>query len=251
MLPSHVTRPERGQDGRREPGYLLPAEATIWDKLQDGPLPASALNAQEALRSMIEAGLLESIEPVEEQDRRRILVIEPHCDDAALSIGATMWKMRHEVEFHLLTMASRSNYTTAFHLHRDYFDRAEITAMRTAEGELFARHLGGHYHCADLAEATLRYADSNWDLDFFNAHEVPVAISNNRRAPRAILDSWIERLRSFLIGRHFDEIWIPLGAGTHADHDLARNASLEVILGDHPPGVVRLYEALYHRVNGR
>ena len=167
---------------------LTPAELSVWDQLQSGPIRWKEAADVPAAQSLVDAGIAEIIEPITERNRRPILVIEPHCDDAALSIGATMWKMRHEVEFHLLTMASRSNYTTAFHLYRDYFDRAEITAMRTAEGELFARHLGGHYHCADLAEATLRYANSNWDLDFFNAHEVPVAISNNRRAPRAILN---------------------------------------------------------------
>jgi len=222
---------------------LTPAEATVWEKLQEGPLPAAALRADEVLRSMLDAGMLEAIDPVKEQDRRRILVVEPHCDDAALSIGATMWKMRHEVEFHLLTMASRSNYTSAFQLHRDRFDRAEITAIRKAEGELFAMHLGGEYHCAGLSEATLRYNDSDWDLDFFTAHEVSTAISNNRRAPTAVLEAWTERLRHFLTENpSFDEIWIPLGVGTHSDHDLARNATLRSLAEARLKKIIRVYE---------
>ena len=221
---------------------LSPGEATIWEKLKEGPLTLKDLPDQAAVRSLAQSGLVEAIRPINQHGRRPFLVIEPHCDDAALSIGATMWRMRNEVEFHLLTMASRSNYTTAFHMHRNYFNRRKITAMRMAEGDLFSRHLGGHYYCADLAEATLRYNDSDWDLDFFNAHEVPIAISNNRRAPRVILDTWVEHLRIFLGNRTFDEIWLPLGAGTHADHDLARNAALEVIADEHPRAVVRLYE---------
>jgi LmbE family N-acetylglucosaminyl deacetylase len=153
-----------------------------------------------------------------------------------------MWKMRNEAEFDLLTMASRSNYTSSFHLHRDYFDRSQITAMRTTEGDVFTRHLGGHYHCAGMSEATLRYKDSDWDLDFFTAHEVPVAISNNRRAGSAVLRTWIERLGEFLDGRTFDEIWIPLGVGSHSDHDLTRNAALQVILDRQPRSIIRLYE---------
>ena len=221
---------------------LNPAEAVVWEKLQAGPAIFKDLPDTKAAESLVHSGLAEAIAPIHERNRRPILVIEPHCDDAALSIGATMWQMRREVEFHLLTMASRSNYTSAFHLHRNYFDRGQITRMRAAEGELFARHLGGHYYCAGMAEATLRYHDSDWDLAFFNAHEVATAISNNRRAPRATLDAWIARLREFLKDRSFDEIWVPLGAGTHSDHDLARNAALEVILNDHPTAVVRLYE---------
>lgn len=221
---------------------LTLGEVLVWDKLQESSAAFKDLPDAEAVESLVRSGLAEAIAPVRENNRRPILVIEPHCDDAALSIGGTMWKMRREQEFHLLTMASRSNYTSAFHLHRNSFDQARITAMRTAEGELFAQHLGGHYYCAGMAEATLRYDDSDWDLEFFKAHEVATAISNNRRAPRDTLDTWIEALREFLTGRSFDEIWIPLGAGTHSDHDLARNAALEVILADHPKAVIRVYE---------
>ena len=221
---------------------LTGAEAEIWNKLQHGPVASTMLPDREALRSMAEAGLIEVIEPIPEQNRRQILVVEPHCDDAALSIGGTMWKMRHEAEFHLLTMASRSNYTTAFHLHRNFFDRSAITAMRTAEGELFTRHLGGHYYCAGLSEATLRYEDSDWNLDFFNAHEVPIASLNNRRASAPVLDAWTAKLKAFLSGHAFEELWLPLGAGTHSDHDLARNAAFRSLLEDPRDAVVRLYE---------
>jgi len=229
--------------------HLTPAEAEIWDMLQSRPVPLPRLSDAEAVQSLIEAGLVERIEPIEEPNRRQILVIEPHCDDAALSIGGTMWKMRHEVEFHLVTMASRSNYSTAFQMHRDHFDRSQITAMRTAEGELFMRHLGGQYRCAGLSEATLRYDDSDWDLDFFNAHEVPVAIAGNRRAPGAVLDCWVEYIKALLRERSYDEIWIPLGAGTHSDHDLARNAALSALLSERPSGVVRMYEDVPYGVH--
>lgn len=222
--------------------HLEPAEARIWDSLERGPVDSATVKDEAAVKSLKEAGLVEIVARVRQEDRRRVLVVEPHCDDAALSIGATMWKMRHSTEFHVLTMASRSNYTTAFHMHRDYFNRSQITKMRTSEGEIFAQHLGGHYHCAGLPEATLRYSDSDWNLEFFSAHEVATAISNNRRAAAGVLWAWVERLREFLKGRSFDEIWLPLGAGTHSDHDLARNAALRVLLEDRPHAIVRLYE---------
>lgn len=218
------------------------AEAAVWDRLESGPAVLRDLADVAAVESLAQAGVVEAIAPVAAGDRRPILVIEPHCDDAALSIGATMWTMRNEAEFHLLTMASRSNYTSAFHLRRDYFGRDAITRMRTAEGELFMHHLGGQYHCAGMTEATLRYENSDWNLDFFKAHEVPVAISNNRRAEEPVLDAWTARLKEFLSGRSFDEIWLPLGAGNHGDHDLARNAALQTITEAHPSSVIRVYE---------
>ncbi|MBK6005213.1 PIG-L family deacetylase [Ramlibacter ginsenosidimutans] len=227
---------------------LNEAEAAIWDALGAGPATIGELHDRAAVKEIAEDGLVEIVAPVAANDRRRILVVEPHCDDAALSIGATMWKLREQVEFHLLTMASRSNYSTAFQMHRDYFNRSRITEMRTAEGELFMAHLGGTYHCAGLAEATLRYKDSDWDLDFFNAHEVAAAISNNRRAPSRVLQEWTATLREFLQDRSFAEIWLPLGAGTHSDHDLARAAGLRVVM-DQPAATVRLYEDVPYGVH--
>lgn len=227
---------------------LNEAEAAIWDAVSGGPATIGELHHRVAVEKMAENGLIEIVAPVGAKGRRRILVVEPHCDDAALSIGATMWKMREQIEFHLLTMASRSNYSTAFHMHRDCFNRSRITEMRTAEGELFMAHLGGTYHCAGLPEATLRYKDSDWNLDFFNAHEVAAAISNNRRAPPRVLQEWIARLREFLRDRSFAEIWLPLGAGTHSDHDLARAAGLRVLM-DQPAATVRLYEDVPYGVH--
>ena len=222
--------------------HLSSAELAIWEELEDGPRQLESLNDVAAVSTLADAKTIEIIEPVSEGDRRPILVVEPHSDDAALSIGAIMWKMRDAAEFHLLTMASRSNYTSSFHLHREYFDRSRITRMRTIEGELFMAHLGGQYHCAGMAEATLRYHDGDWDLGFYNAHKVPIAISNNRRAGAATLAAWAEKLDEFLDGRSFDEIWLPLGAGTHSDHDLARNAALEVLQKRRMHSVIRLYE---------
>ena len=221
---------------------LNPAEARLWKSIQDRPVPVADAGDTETIRSLAAAHVIDVVATVSQENRRRILVVEPHCDDAALSVGATMWQLRNDVEFHLLTMASRSNYTSAFQLHRDCFKRSEISRIRASEGALFAMHFGGHYHCAGLAEATLRYANQDWNLDFFNGHEVPVAVANNRRADAATLDNWVDALRSFLQDRTFEEIWIPLGAGTHSDHDLARNASLRVLSTERPSGIIRLYE---------
>ena len=221
---------------------LCPGEARIWQELQDGPRALKDLGDDAAVQSLAKSKTIEVIEPTAKTNRPRILVIEPHSDDAALSIGATMWKMRNEVEFDLITMASRSNYTSAFHLRRDCFNRSDITHMRTVEGELFVRHLGGHYHCAGMPEATLRYQDSDWSLDFFRSHEVPVAISNNRRGQPELLRAWTARLKEFLNGKVYEELWLPLGAGTHSDHDLARNAALEAVVDIQTSTVIRLFE---------
>jgi hypothetical protein len=114
--------------------------------------------------------------------------------------------------------------------------------MRAAEGELFVSHMGGTYTCAGLSEATLRYDDSDWSLAFFEENEVAIANSNNRRPEGAVLDQWVAWLMAFISNRPFDEIWIPLGAGTHSDHDLARNAALIALMRLKPKATVRIYQ---------
>jgi LmbE family N-acetylglucosaminyl deacetylase len=221
---------------------LSSAESALWQQLLLGPVELQSVADSSVVAGLELKQIVEVIAPIVRLDKRTILVVEPHSDDAALSIGGTLWKLRHEVEFHVLTMASQSNYSSGFHLRRNSFDVRKITQMRTAEGELFVRHLGGQYHCAGLTEATLRYEDSDWDLTFFSAHEVSVAAGNNRRVATKVLEQWTDKIKTFLIGRHYDEIWIPLGAGTHGDHDAARNAALNVLIESRSFPVVRLYE---------
>ena len=82
---------------------------------------------------------------------------EPHSDDAVLSIGGTLWARRHECEFVVATVCSRSNFTSYYMLGRDYFDVDAISSLRAAEAELFVRLIGGQYRALGRSDAPLRY----------------------------------------------------------------------------------------------
>jgi LmbE family N-acetylglucosaminyl deacetylase len=177
--------------------------------------------------------------------RRRVLVFEPHSDDAALSIGATMWRRRHECEFTVVTMGGRSNFTSYYVLGRDYFDPEEISALRAAEGRLFARILGGHYVALQQNEAPLRYRDGRWTLQWFRRHRVSSTAFTNHAASKQELTAWKAQARKIIEERLPDELWFPLGAGSHADHELTRDALLDLLIEDPTlasESVVKLYQ---------
>src|SRR4051812_44091408 len=62
---------------------LNEAEAAIWDALGAGPATIGELHDRFAVKEMAEKGLIEIVAPLGANNRRRILVVEPHCDDAA------------------------------------------------------------------------------------------------------------------------------------------------------------------------
>ena len=57
----------------------------------------------------------------------RYLIVEPHMDDAVLSLGKAMGKRRHEAEMTVLTVSSISNYTSYHKLFRGLFDIDQFT----------------------------------------------------------------------------------------------------------------------------
>jgi len=198
----------------------------------DGPIDDVSQLDERSVDELRSRGLADLIDPIDDDSRTPILVIEPHSDDAALSIGGTLWKQRHEAEFTIATLASRSNYTSSFQTGREFFDRVEVTDLRRHEGETFAAYIGATYVTVDLPEATLRYDDSDWDEEYFQDHVVSVAMNNNRRASSAELERWATAVAPLLQDHRYEEIWLPLGAGTHSDHDLARNAVLLALMSD-------------------
>jgi LmbE family N-acetylglucosaminyl deacetylase len=206
----------------------------VWDALDEKPSINTLRSrfdrqADEVVAKFCDAGWCDSVcEPP--AGRRCVLVFEPHSDDAALSVGGTMWLHRNDIEFTLVTLGSRSNYTSYWFLKRDYFDVEQITKIRNAEDAIFMHQLGGKHIALDFLEATLRYNDTNWSLDFFQKHHVAVAAFNNHSSTNAELELWKEAVKKILEDTNADEIWIPLGIGTHADHVLTRNACLSVLI---------------------
>ena len=70
------------------------------------------------------------------------MVIEPHMDDAVLSVGGLMLQRCGECEFLIVTIATRSVATSYRDLDREFFDIETVSGIRKAESRIVARLLG-------------------------------------------------------------------------------------------------------------
>src|SRR5262249_36136396 len=208
---------------------LSASEAVIWEALESEPsvddLRKDFPGVETPLSRFLELGISELVPTQFPANRQRVLVFEPHSDDAVLSVGGTMWLRRNECEFTVLTIGSRSNFTSYYYLGRDYFNVDEISSLRFVEGTLFTRLLGGRYQALDEPEAALRYQSGNWSLDWYREHRLSIGAFITHRSSEQEQYVWTEAIRSALRGIRAEEIWFPLG-GSHTDHRLTRDACL-------------------------
>ena len=228
---------------------LSETEQQIWADAEQ-PLTVAELvarhgaDAASRVARLAMLGVIDLAEPAPTGARRRIMVIEPHSDDAVLSVGGTMWARRHDVEFTIVTVFSRSIYTSYFHSARDYFDVETVTALRRAESERVARLLHAQHRDLDLQDATLRHRDDSWDRDRFLANRPAVSASNNRRPSRAEFERVRQVIQQVLLSCDADEVWSPMAVGSHSDHHLARDACLATLV-EHPELLSRYTVRLY------
>jgi LmbE family N-acetylglucosaminyl deacetylase len=215
---------------------LSTAELDVWTAIAE-PMPLSALRqrcgseADQIVECLHRDELCEVMEMDFASDRRRVLVVEPHADDAVLSIGGTLWQRRRECNFTIATMASRSNFTSYYYLDRDYFAVDDVVRMRRAESLLFARMIGGSHVDVGLTDAALRYRDSDWTLDFYRRHRGSIAAAIARRATDGERRRWVAAAHRLLATPDFDEIWIPQGS-PHGDHLLTAAACIDALVSN-------------------
>jgi LmbE family N-acetylglucosaminyl deacetylase len=197
-----------------------------------------------SIREFLRCELCEWVEPILPSGRRRVLVIEPHADDAALSVGGVMWLRRAECKFIVATMASRSNHTSYYGRGLDYFDIEQVTKIRRRESELFAQMIGGEHVSVGLSDAPLRYCDSQWTLDYFSRHRLSIDMRLSRLADDQERKLWSESVSRLLADTPSAEVWIPLG-GPHTDHMLTADACFAAFLSNPSVAngrVLRVYE---------
>jgi LmbE family N-acetylglucosaminyl deacetylase len=215
--------------GSTQPHRQLSAvETDFWNLMQR---PVTVKEAREAcgddtdalIREFLLREICELAEPTFPSNRRRVLVIEPHSDDAVLSIGGAMWQRRLECAFVIATMASRSNHTRYRDLGRDYYDINQVTEIRRIESDLCARMIGGYHVAVGMTDVALRYRDSNWTADFYRRHRMSVRLATSRNADDRERQQWTEAVRRLLVEHPSAEVWFPLG-GPHTDHMLTTDA---------------------------
>jgi 2'-N-acetylparomamine deacetylase / 2'''-acetyl-6'''-hydroxyneomycin deacetylase len=142
----------------------------------------------------------------------KILVISPHSDDAAYSIGGLLQKSILESRVHLLTLFGRSNFTRKSGFARDW---QSVTELRKREDSAFARRIGAELTYVDLPEAAIRIGTTS-NAIFANAG------SSARLVIPAKLRVQVKRLLDTLQPVC---VFAPLGIGGHRDHLIARQLS--------------------------
>lgn len=209
---------------------LLGEEAGVWDAI-DGSRSIAELErktpgARQLLAKWWERELIELREPKFSADRRKALVIEPHMDDAVLSIGGTMWSRRHETCFTVLTVASVSNYTSYHKLFREYFNPEAVSELRRRESELVMDLVGGKIETLGRVDSALRYEHRDWTAEWFLANNKSVTAYMNHSMPPAVVESLADELAERFRASEATELWFPIGIGRAADHEATRNACL-------------------------
>ena len=209
-------------------------EQALWNTLEMestvGELQARiGAPAEEGIRRLLARDLAELLTPAPNGKRRRVMVVEPHMDDAALSVGGVMLQRRAECEFLIVTMATRSLATVYRSLDREFFDIQTVSELRKAESDIVARLLWGRHIPLGLIEATLRYHPQNWTLDWFRRHQAGIWACLEHAPGRNELEQWTATLAKAVAELQPEEIWMPLGVGMHADHQLTRHACLNIL----------------------
>jgi LmbE family N-acetylglucosaminyl deacetylase len=76
------------------------------------------------------------------RSRKRLLIVEAHSDDSAISASGFLEKFRNDYEMHFVLIAASS---MTLH-HFGYLERSE----RLVEFENYVRHFGGQWHCEEI-----------------------------------------------------------------------------------------------------
>lgn len=221
---------------RRPHASLNATEAAIFSAIgEETPIAdlrsRFAEQADAAVRRFVRIGACDLATSQSPPNRRRVLVVEPHSDDAALSVGATMWMLRDSCEFTIATIASRSNFTSYYYsVDRDFLDIGTISSLRAAEGRIVARRVGGRYLALGQPEATVRGRDHHWSLDWFRQHQGSILVSSDRSGNEDDLRDWTATVATLLRDVPSEEVWMPIAVGHHADHQLARDACLSALI---------------------
>jgi LmbE family N-acetylglucosaminyl deacetylase len=225
---------------RRPHADLDPGEVALWNGIDGvstvGRLDRAFPGAVSRLRRFRDLGVCElaldpgsARGPRSPEGRRRVLVLEPHMDDAVLSVGGLMWSRRETCEFTLVSVTGRTNFSSYYYLDRDFFDVARVTQLRLAESALVMRLLGGRHRTLDQVDSPLRYHPGDWSLAWYRRNWKPVGAYMGHSSSDGEIETWARAIGALLATTEAEEVWLPLGVGVHTDHELARDACLRAL----------------------
>ncbi|MDO6525356.1 PIG-L family deacetylase [Motilimonas sp. 1_MG-2023] len=191
---------------------LNASEVSLFQRLAAQPCLASLLlefpQATDLLCQWWQRELVFFYLPIPAEQQEHIVVLEPHVDDAALSVGGSLLKLQHAKKITILTNAFHSNYTC---YHEKTTDDTEfVTQRRAAEGALAAAILGGRHEHLDQLDKPLRWTKGNGQ-DLLHPQQ---------------LRELAQVMAQKILALEPTELWIPLASGSHSDHHNTRNAAI-------------------------
>ena len=208
----------------------LPYYEAIDGRQTVGELERLAPDFRRRLLRWHEAGILELVPPCSPPPRPHLVVIEPHMDDAALSVGGRLLHRRGQCRITILSVVKWSNFTSYLKLKRNFIDVEQITKLRLEESALAAALLGAEHQCLDWFDGPLRFwPPERWSqetIEVFNAESRTFAYLFPDRQEVLHL---AEQLHRTLAALAPDELWIPMGLGDHMDHHTTRNACFHML----------------------
>jgi LmbE family N-acetylglucosaminyl deacetylase len=222
--------------GRRASRQLSPAEARIL-KLAARPASLEAIEsvhpgARQLLDRFASDDCVRYIEQREPGVGDPLLVIEPHADDAVLSVGGRLLTTAGKRAIHIVTVVDRSNYTSNWETGATFLPTEVVTRMRRRESELVALVLGASHETVGLDDAPLRMCpEAYWDgrtaLSAVERDEIHRSMDTFRAEPQTL-----ERLRTaiarVLARVRPTEVLLPMGVGGHPDHQMTARVGLEL-----------------------
>jgi LmbE family N-acetylglucosaminyl deacetylase len=152
------------------------------------------------------------------------LILSPHSDDAALSLGGLIQKRLLKEPVTLFTIFGRSNYLRETAFQEDW---REVTRQRKEEDHTFASAAGLRWKFLELPSAGLRLG-SSFDRIFSDKSSTDTPI------PVELIPALQETLNA--IKPKF--LLVPIGLGRHHDHLLVRDSARELTTGRH---IVTIY----------
>ncbi|MDD1783407.1 PIG-L family deacetylase [Enterovibrio sp. ZSDZ35] len=149
------------------------------------------------------------------EDDKHLVVLEPHIDDAALSVGGALIKRRGKQRTTILTAIQYTDYTSYSEKTRG--KRDYISSRREREARISAAMMGAAHKTMGMTDQPIRWNQPDC-RDLF---------------PESELSYLAEHLYANISELKPTELWLPLATGLHADHHNIRNAAV-LMLNQHP-----------------
>lgn len=237
---------------RRPLMELSPDEVALYESI-DGRKTVAELEladpgAAELLVRWQEASILELFAPVSTPAGPHLVVIEPHMDDAALSVGGRLLNRRGRCRITILSVVKWSNFTSYLLSSHHALTVAEVTTLREQESALAARLLGAEHVCLDWSDAPIRFLPAErWSTATVETFKQDPGAFVHLFPNQGDVAQVAEKLKRALAALSPDEIWIPMGLGDHVDHRTTRSACLRM-LADSPGAFSKIPVEMYEEI---